>query len=208
VVDSTSLANETNILVARTEDILMRIAHVTIGNRAVQLAVKQKAAGRSAGWYFSATEPLGVILRELPTDFPSMEIACNFRESRPRRSFLETVETLLDPEEMSTLATLRAGYIPLRNRLIMLHAPLVQHIVMRMLRLGLHYNIQDMEQQGYIGLALAIDKYSPKRAKFSTYAAWWIRHAITRAMQDHMDTGYLASRHFDEFLAEAAVAQF
>lgn len=202
-----SLAAETDALVARIEDILLRMAHVTIGNRVVQLAVKQKAAGKSADWYFSVTEPLGVLIQKLPTDFPDRNIARNFRESRPRRSFLETLETLLDPEERDTLATLRAGYIPIRNRIILLHAPLVQHIIMRMLRSGISYSIQDMEQQGYIGLAMAIDKYSPKRGRFSTYAAWWIRHAITRAMPAHMNTQYFVSKHLEELLAETAFAK-
>lgn len=199
-------AAESEDLVARIEDILVRIAHVTIGNRAVQLAVKQKASGKSAGWYFSVTEPLGVLCRELPTDFPGLDIAVSFRESRPRRSFLKTLESLLTPEEADTLDTLRSGFIPLRNRLIVLHAPLVQHIIMRMIRSGVSYNIQDMEQQGYIGLALAVDKYSPKKGRFSTYAAWWIRHAITRAMPDHMNTQYFVSKHLEELLADTAFA--
>ena len=39
----------------------------------------------------------------------------------------------------------------------------------------------DLIQEGNIGLMKAVDKFEYKRGKFSTYATWWIRQAITRA---------------------------
>ena len=48
---------------------------------------------------------------------------------------------------------------------------------------------QDLIQEGNIGLLKAVDKFRYRRGyKFGTYATWWIRQAITRAIQDHSRT--------------------
>src|SRR4030042_1529608 len=47
----------------------------------------------------------------------------------------------------------------------------------------------DLIQEGNTGLMRAVDKYEHRRGyKFSTYATWWIRQAITRAIADHART--------------------
>ncbi len=47
----------------------------------------------------------------------------------------------------------------------------------------------DIIQEGNTGLMRAVDKYEYRRGyKFSTYATWWIRQAITRAIADHART--------------------
>jgi len=52
---------------------------------------------------------------------------------------------------------------------------------------GLHF--LDIIQEGNTGLMRAVDKYEYRRGyKFSTYATWWIRQAITRAIADHART--------------------
>ena len=43
----------------------------------------------------------------------------------------------------------------------------------------------DLIQEGNAGLMKAIEKYEYKRCKFSTYATWWIRQAITRSVADN-----------------------
>ncbi|HBU31237.1 MAG TPA: hypothetical protein DEB14_02815 [Dictyoglomus sp.] len=48
---------------------------------------------------------------------------------------------------------------------------------------GLEY--MDLVQEGYIGLIKAVDKFNWRRGyKFSTYATWWIRQTITRALSE------------------------
>ena len=46
----------------------------------------------------------------------------------------------------------------------------------------------DLIQEGNIGLMKAVDKFEYRRVKFSTYAAWWIRQAITRSIADQART--------------------
>lgn len=63
--------------------------------------------------------------------------------------------------------------------------------------------LQDRVQEGNLGLMKAVERFDPGRGcRFSTYAAWWIRHAITRALVDrartvripaHLHTVYLKS---------------
>lgn len=70
-----------------------------------------------------------------------------------------------------------------KNQLLTSNLRLVTSIAKKYLNRGL--DIEDLIQEGSIGLMKAIDKYSwEKGNKFSTYATWWIRQAITRAIAD------------------------
>ncbi len=74
-----------------------------------------------------------------------------------------------------------------KHELIVRNLRLVINIAKHYVGRGL--SLLDLIQEGNIGLIKAIDKYDYKKGfKFSTYATWWIRQAITRALMDQTKT--------------------
>jgi RNA polymerase primary sigma factor len=77
---------------------------------------------------------------------------------------------------------IKAGYAA-RDHLIMANTRLVISIAKRYQGRGVPFH--DLIQEGNLGLMRAVDKFDPGRGyKFSTYATWWIRQAVTRALAD------------------------
>jgi RNA polymerase primary sigma factor len=112
--------------------------------------------------------------------------APNDREMRKHlralmRSVQETPATL--PRRMTQLARLQKQHDDVRQTLARANLRLVVSIAQRHCHRGMSF--LDLIQEGNAGLIRAVDKYDYRRGcRFSTYATWWIRQAMTRAIAD------------------------
>jgi RNA polymerase primary sigma factor len=91
------------------------------------------------------------------------------------------------PEELDRLADVIDRGTLARRRLVESNLRLVVSVARRYMNRGIP--LGDLIQEGNIGLMRAVEKFDYRRGfKFSTYATWWIRQAVSRALADHSRT--------------------
>ncbi len=120
------------------------------------------------------------------------EVGCPADRAKQEKLLLDAMSrALMTPDELFALVKVlrkrRLAYQKVRKELAEANLRLVVSIAKNYRNRGLPFS--DLIQEGNRGLMRAVDKYEWRlKFKFGTYATWWVRQGITRALHDHART--------------------
>ncbi len=139
----------------------------------------------------SVSDPVRMYLHEigrvpLLTAQQEVELAMQIEGGNRASDKLKETDELADEDRIILERTMRLGHAA-QTRLVEANLRLVVSIAKKYVGRGMP--LLDLIQEGNLGLMRAVDKFDYRKGfKFSTYATWWIRQAVTRALADQART--------------------
>ena len=174
--------------------------------------LKKKQHRKSGLAAVQATDTVGLYLKEMShVPLLSLEeeqaLAKNIEAGRNAKAVLKNLKPDLSKEHINELEAIREVGEHAWENLIKANTRLVVSIAKRYLGRGVPF--LDLIQEGNLGLIKAVEKFDYKRGfRFSTYATWWIRQSISRAIADMGRTIRIPVHMIDRIRELYKVSQF
>ena len=134
-------------------------------------------SGDTVGLYLSQVGRVPLLTRD-------EEVELSKRIERGRKMSSELARGSMNAKRRARVEALIEDGVAAREHLIMANSRLVISVAKKYIGRGVP--LLDLIQEGHVGLMRAVKKFDYRRGhKFSTYATWWIRQAVTRLVADH-----------------------